>query len=65
MLLDLLVVTVVHQPFTAEGCIEKDFSFTKGFETAKKMGFLHIMDFVTAAVRGASPRIWRLQTGRS
>jgi len=34
MLLDQLTVTVVHQPFTAEGYIEKDFSFTKGFETA-------------------------------
>ena len=34
LLLDQLEITVVPQPFTTEGYIEKRFSFTKGFETA-------------------------------
>jgi len=34
LLVDQLEITVVPQPFTTEGYIEKQFSFTKGFETA-------------------------------
>ena len=34
LMVDQLTVSVVPQPFTAEGYIERQFSFTKGFETA-------------------------------
>ena len=34
LLIDQLEITVVPQPFTTEGYLEKQFSFTKGFETA-------------------------------
>jgi len=34
LLIDQLEITVVPQPFTTEGYVEKQFSFTKGFETA-------------------------------
>jgi len=34
LLIDQLEITVVSQPFTTEGYLEKQFSFTKGFETA-------------------------------
>ena len=47
--IDQLIVSVVHQPFTTEGYIEKQFSFTKGFETATIQAIRIYVDYASEA----------------
>jgi len=49
LLIDHLVITVRQHPFTTEGYIEREFSFTKGFETATIKAINIYVDYASEA----------------